>query len=354
MVAQPHDPAIRHNELLRAAQEIADLKQELIDMTNARNANKARADRAEAVNRQLEAQLKTDKREALTLIQDITMPEARALSDKEYADFRSQGWTPDNITISTAVGEVSTHYKRIVTLIRVAPLQPATDQPPITAAATVQESLTVPAAVAPTVPELATVQPVLETPLSVHGEGLGEGLIDPIAGLWNALYALGRFAELVQHWPLLPEYAPRVYAVFETAGCDMADVVIMKSFRPGRNNDEWTLKIIFRYSKQIATDIRKALAVAKFERVIARDGREFIFDLPQAWVSPSPRKTITASSMTIMENDTAQVIRQNIAEYEIPPYQTPPVGMTSDERIEYRLGQIRIADQKFINAFLGG
>lgn len=282
MVAQPHDPAIRHNELLKAAQEIADLKIELQDMTNARNAQKMRADRAEMLNRQLEAQLKTDKREALTLIQDITMPEARTASDKEYADYRSQGWTPEDITISTIVGEVSTHFKRIVTLIRVAPLEPAHDQPPITAA------------VVSTVHEVATVEPQ-DKPVPVDQPD------SSTAGLWNALYQMDRYAELVQHWPQLPQYAPRVHDVFAAAGCDMADVVIMKSFRMGHTNDKWTLKVIFRYISQIVPGIRKVLAVAGFERVIAQNGgREFIFDLPQSWV-PAPRKTITASSMTIID-----------------------------------------------------
>lgn len=341
MVAQPHEAVSRHNELLKAAQDIAALKLELQDKTNAWNAQKMRADRAEAVNRQLEAQLQTDKREALTLIQDITMPEARTASDKEYADYRSQGWTPEDITISTIVGEVSTHFKRIVTLIRVAPLEPAHDQPPITAA------------VAPTVQEVATVPPdpipVTDSP---RPEGEGQGVRD-FAGLWNALYQMDRYAELVLHWPQLPQYAPRVYDVFAAAGCDMADVVIMKSFRPGRRDDQWTLKAIFPCNQaHHMSAIRKALADAGFERVIARDGREFIFDLPQAWVSP---RTVKADAVIgAAPADTAQVVQQQVAEYEIPPYQTPPIGMTRDERIEFRLDQIRTADKQFISAFLGG
>lgn len=293
MVAQPHDPAIRHNELLKAAQDIADKNQEIERLTYSLNAHKARADRAESVVRQLEAQLATEKREIKSLYSYVALPVDQEKLDADLAKMTSAGW--ERFDSGVIPGDKPI---RFISLIRVAPLQPATDQPPITASETIQESL--------------TVQPAPETPLSVHGdrrEGLGEGLIDPvayppphpsIAGLWDALYALDRFAELVQHWPQLLEFAPRVYAIFADAGCDMTDTVIMKSFRLGHRADERTLKASFRKPEQIVPGTRTALVVAGFGNVVQRDGREFIFDLPPAWLSPSPRKTITASSMTIM------------------------------------------------------
>lgn len=350
MVAQPYEAPSRHNELLKAAQEIADKNIEIQQLQHKLEAHRVRADRAEMLNRQLESQIASPKRDVKTLYSHITLPVDQEKLDADLAKMTSAGW--ERFDSGVIPGEKPL---RFVTLIRVAPLEPATDQPPITVTATLTEGNPVGATVqAPADP----VAPAAYPP--AHPS---------IAGLWNALYALDRFAELVQHWPRLPEYAPRIYAILESAGCDMTDVKIMKSFRLGHRADEWTLKASFPVSTQIAPGTRTALVVAGFGNVVQRDGREFIFDLPQAWVTP-PRKTITASSMTIMTEGnavgmtegnisgtgdaTAQVIRQNIAEYEIPPYLTPPIGMTRDERIEYRLGQIRAADKQFINAFLGG
>lgn len=329
MVAQPHQAPSRHNALLEAAQKIADLEIDLQNMTHAREAHKLRADHAEKLNRQLEAQLTHAAKETVTLVQQLHKPEDRTKADRELVEYINTGWVVDYETVNTL--DVLQHF-RIVRFIRTAPIEPATDQPPITAGNPVgvaaQDSLTVPVPVQPLYPG----DPIAFPP--AHSS---------IAGLWDALYTMDRYLEFVEHWPRLPEYAPRVYAVFATAGCDMADAVIVKSFRPGRNNDQWTLKIIFRNSTQVAPGTQTALVAAGFGRVIAREGREFIFDLPQAWL-PSPRKTITASSMTIIDetapatdNASAQddhyaqiqdvarnAYNQAIAQNPLPPYRRFP------------------------------
>lgn len=321
MVAQPHEAPSRHNELLRAAQDIADLKVELAEMTAARNANKARADRAEAVNRQLETQLKTDKREIKTLYVKTALVADLEKLDSDLAKMTSAGWERFDSGIIPGDNPI-----RFITLIRVAPLEPATDQPPITAA------------VAPTIPEVATVQPQ-----AILTE---ENAQSSISGLWNALYQMDRFVELVQHWPKLPEYAPRVYAVFEAAGCDMADVVIMKSFRMGHRADEATLKAIFPKSTQIIPGTRTALVAAGFGNVVHRDGREFIFDLPAAWVG-APRKTITAASMTIIDETAAPAVTEGNAS---GMTEGNPAGTESDTEMPAHRAEMMDVAHKAFNA----
>lgn len=297
MVAQPHEATGRHNALLDAGRKIADLERDLEAMTIARNANRIRAERAELLVRQLQSQIASPKREAKTIYTKMKLDADRAKHDAEVAKLMSDGWT----FVCDGTVLVADPVERYTTFSRTAPLEPATDQPPITAAATVTEGNACGIQESLTVDDVSTDSPRTE------GEGQGARVLNSapssISGLWNALYAMDRFAELVQHWPRLPEYAPRVYAVFEAAGCDMTDVVIMKSFRFGHREDQWTLKVIFPKSTQIQAGTRTALVAAGFGTVIQRDGREFIFDLPQAWVSP--RKTITASSMTIMTEGNA-------------------------------------------------
>lgn len=281
MVAQSH---LIQTDLFKANQEIAALTQEIERLLIARNAQARRADHAEKLYHQLEAQLVHPAKESFTLIQQFQNPEDRPKLDRDMDEHINAGWEIAHETYNTLE---ATRHIRIVRFSRTAPIEPATDQRPITE----QVSPTAPAD-DPALP-VYPVDPVEFPP--VHSS---------IIGLWNALYQMDRYAELVQHWSKLPEYAPRIYAILEAAGCDMADVKIMKSFRLGHRADEWTLKVSFPVSTQIAPGTRTALVVAGFGNIVQRDGREFIFDLPQAWVSP-PRKTITASSMTIMGDDTA-------------------------------------------------
>lgn len=289
MVAQAQ---LAYTDLFKANQRITEQQNEIAQLLSARNAARLRADHAERLYTQLESQLLHQAKESFTLIQQFQNPEDRPKLDRDLDERINAGWEIAHETYNTL--EVNRHI-RIVRFIRTAPIEPATDQPPITAEATPPVQTTV-----------YPVDPVAFPPAHPF-----------IGGLWNALYQMDRFAELVQHWPKLPEYAPRVYAVFEAAGCDLTDVVIMKSFRLGHRADEWTLKAIFPISTQIVPGTRTALVAAGFGNVVQRDGREFIFDLPQAWVSPltegvrpvghavGARKTITASSMTIMDVNAA-------------------------------------------------
>jgi hypothetical protein len=280
MVAQSHEAATRHNALLEAGIRIAELERDLEAMAIARNANRLRAERAEDVVKQLEAQITHPAKEVLTLVQQPQNPEDWRKADSDLAERINAGWAVASEIVNTIEIMGKVQHFRIVRFVRTAPIEPATDQPPISAAAT---------------PSVTAVDPVAFPPAHPF-----------IGGLWNALYVMGRFAELVQHWPKLAEYAPRVYAIFAAVGCDMTDVKIMKSFRLGHRADEWTIKVIFPNSKQIAPGTRTSLAAAGVRDLVARDGREFIFDLPAAWVGETPRKTITASSMTIMgEGNTA-------------------------------------------------
>jgi hypothetical protein len=294
MVAQSHEAASRHNELLRAAQEIADKNLEIQQLTHSYNAQKLRADRAELVNRQLESQIASPKREAITVYTKMKLDTDRVKHDAALAKLFSDGWS----VVCDGTVLVADPVERYTTLSRVKPIEPATDQPPMTV--TVGN------------PVGAAATPPVQTHIYPGDPATFPPAHPFIGGLWNALYAMDRFAELVQHWPKLAEYAPRVHAILAAAGCDMADVKIMKSFRLGHRADEWTIKVNFPNSKQIAPGTRTALAAAGVRELVARDGREFIFDLPAAWVGETPRKTITASSMTIMTEGNAPGVEADV------------------------------------------
>lgn len=290
MVAQQHEVGSRHNALLEAGQEIARLNGEIETLTIQRNAHSLRAQRAEEVVRQLEAQITHPAQETITLVQELLPSDVRLKADRELAEYINANWVVASEIVNTIESvngklPMSVQHYRIVRFIRTAPIEPATDQPPATvtvaAAATNSDAAATPA------PEPVYPADPADFP-PAHSS---------ISGLWNALYQMDRVAELVQHWPRLTEYAPRVYAVFADAGCDMADVVMMKSFRPGRGDDQRTMKIIFRSSSQIVPGTRTAMTAAGLERVIARDGREFIFDLPESWVSAPRRKTVKADAV---------------------------------------------------------
>lgn len=280
-----HEAQQRFDAISQMSAEIATLNTEIEGLKHARDAARLRAERAELVVRQLEVQIASPLRQVKTVYTSMTLKVEREEHDAKLAKLASDGWMflcDGSFLYGQAV-------ERYTTLIRTAPIEPMHDQPPMTAAATINESLTVPANLI----DEAAASVALDRDIT-HSEPVQN--MHTLPGLWNALYAMDRFAELVQHWPKLAEFAPRVYAVFAAAGCDMADVVIMKSFRFGHNADEWTLKAIFPVSTQIQPGTRTALVAAGFGTVIQRDGREFIFDLPQAWVSVTPR-TVKADAV---------------------------------------------------------
>lgn len=262
MAVQQQEATSRHNALLEAGQEIARLNAENEALTIVKNAHARRADRAEAVVRQLEARLAHPAQEVRTLYTKMKLDADRAKHDAAMANLASEGWT----FVCDGTLLIADPVERYTTFIRTAPIEPTPDQP---------SAMETVAAAATNVEIAATPEPAYPLDPAAFPPAHSS-----ITGLWNALYQMDRYAELVQHWPKLRDYAPRVYAVFADAGCDMADVVIMKSFRPGRRDDQHTMKIIFRSSSQIALRTRQAMAVAGLERVIAREGREFIFDLP--------------------------------------------------------------------------
>lgn len=279
-----HEATGRFDAISQMSAEIATLNTEIEMLKHARDAARLRADRAESVVKQLEAQISHPAREAITIYTKIKLDTDRVKHDAALAKLFSDGWS----FICDGTVLVADPVERYTTLMRVAPIEPATDQPPITAAATLN------VAAAETVP----------TPAWPTGRTPADPAAFPpahpsISNLWNALYAMDRFVEFVEHWPKLAEYAPRVHAIFVDAGCDMTDVVIMKSFRFGHNADEWTLKAIFPVSTQIQPGTRTRLVAAGFGTVIQKDGREFIFDLPQAWVSAKPRKTVKATAILV-------------------------------------------------------
>lgn len=280
------DSRQRFDALSQMSAENVALQKDVETLTRALNAARLRADHAERLVHQLESQITHPVQETITLIQELLPSDVRLKADRELVEYINANWMVASEIVNTVESATSKmpltvqHY-RIVRFIRTAPIEPAHDQPPITAAAIEKEYLTV-ANPAPT-PEYPA-DPAAYAPARAS-----------IAGLWNALYQMDRYAELVQHWPQLPHYAPRVYAVFADAGCDMADAVICKSFRPGHQDDQWTMKIQFPKSTQIVAGTRTAMTAAGFRTVVNRDGREFIFDLPLAWITPP--KTVKADAV---------------------------------------------------------
>lgn len=286
MIAQPQEAASRHNALLEAGQEIARLNAEIETLTISRNAHNRRAERAEEVVRELESQLTHPVQETITLVQELLPRDVRLKADAELVEYINANWTVASEivnTIESANGKLplTVQHIRIVRFIRTAPIEPAPDFVGTRRALSADEAA--PVLVAEPSPEYPA-DPAAYAP--AHSS---------IAGLWNALYDLTRFGEYVQHWAQLPHYAPRVYAVLEGAGCNMTGAKIMKSFKPSRVHDEWTMTVLFPKSSQIAKGTGDALEQAGFTSVIARDGRQFIFDLPQAWITPP--KTVKADAV---------------------------------------------------------
>lgn len=268
----------RFDALSQMSAENTALQKDVEALTKALNANRLRAEHAERLVHQLESQLTHPTKEACTLVQLIGQPEDRKKADAELAQVINDRWERFDCAIIANPGESTV---RIVTLTRTAPIEPASDQPPLTASATVNESLTV---VDPAPEPEYPADPVAYPPLHPS-----------IVGLWDALYDLTRFDEYVQHAPRQMAFAPRIYAVLEGAGCNMAGAKIMKSFKPSRVHDEWTMTVLFPKSSQIAKGTGDALEQAGFTGVIARDGRQFIFDLPLAWITPP--KTVKADAV---------------------------------------------------------
>jgi hypothetical protein len=279
-----HEAQGRFDAISQMSAEIATLNTEIDGLKHARDAARLRAERAEMVVRQLESQIASPKREAITIYSKMKLETDRVKHDAALAKLFSEGWT----FVCDGTVLVADPIERYTTLVRTAPIEPATDLTdrvgqPITTAAT----------------------PPVPTPVYPGDPATFPPAHPFIGGLWNALYAMDRFAELVNNWPRLAEYAPRVHAVFTAASCDMTDVVIMKSFRFGHRDDTWTLKVIFPVSTQIAPGTRTALAAAGVRDLVRRDGREFIFDLPAAWVGEMPRKTVKADAVIVTGGNTA-------------------------------------------------
>lgn len=284
MIAQSNQVQMPYTDLFRANQRIADQALEIEQLTIARNAQARRADRAEQLYYQLESQLTNPAREAKSIYTKVKMEADRDRHDAEIAKLESDGWEfrCDNVFIDAGIVE------RYTTFSRIARPQLVPDQPQRDA---VEPTVELVAAAEPA-PPIYPVDPVKFPPAQPS-----------ISNLWAALYDMDRFAELVQHWPDLPEYAPRIHDIFLKAGCDMTNAIIVKSYRPGRRDDVLTVKVSFPSSQQVPGNLRQGITGNGLDRLIEREGREFIFDLPKGWLAVTSRKTITASSMTIMDGD---------------------------------------------------
>src|SRR5687768_11176709 len=126
MVAQAQ---LAYTDLFKANQRITEQQNEIEQLLSARNAARLRADHAEKLYNQLERQLVHAAKESYTLIQHFQKPEDRPKMDKELDERINAGWEIAQETVNTL--DLTKHV-RIVRFVRTAPIEPATDQPPMT------------------------------------------------------------------------------------------------------------------------------------------------------------------------------------------------------------------------------
>lgn len=104
---------------------ILELKAQIAALTAQLEAERKRADRAEAQVRQLEQQLVNPKREFFTLALPIANPEDRVKADAELAKKINEGWERFDSAYLASPGERTIHY---ITLIHAVPLPIQTEK----------------------------------------------------------------------------------------------------------------------------------------------------------------------------------------------------------------------------------
>ncbi|MEO8608930.1 MAG: hypothetical protein ABI690_13650 [Chloroflexota bacterium] len=150
-----HESKQRFDTISDMAADIADLKQQLAEMTAQRDTLQTRAVKAQTQVRQLEAQLISPAREVKTLYSHIARVADQEKFDKELSAMTSAGWTLFDSGVIPG-----TEPARFVSLIRTVPISAEPDQP---AAAVVAN----PAAPAPTVKESPTVDDPAPAPAAL-------------------------------------------------------------------------------------------------------------------------------------------------------------------------------------------
>lgn len=122
----------RFDTISDMAAKITDLERDLADMTSARAAHKARADRAESQVRQLEQQITSPVREVKTLYAHVDLVADREKLDADMAKLLSAGWEKFDSGVIPGAEPM-----RFVSFSRVAPLPSVEPEKPTAATETV-------------------------------------------------------------------------------------------------------------------------------------------------------------------------------------------------------------------------